>query len=172
MSNRLDKYWIAIISFLVVCLISGGIFLAIKLSSQRPVEISLIPIEPPNYQLEVYIDGAVANPGFYPATEDDSINALIEAAGPVDDADTNRLKVHVLQRNETNSQQKEQKINLNRADTWLLDALPGIGESKAQAIVEYRNKFGPFLSINDLVKVSGISKSTLDNIRDFITVED
>lgn len=172
MSSRLDKYWIAIIAFMLVCLISGGIILAIKLNSQRPVELTLSSTELPDYRLEVYIDGAIANPGFYPAKEDDSINDLIQAAGPAADADTSRLKIYVHQKNEISSQQKPQKINLNRADTWLLEALPGIGQSKAQAIIDYRNNYGYFRSINDLIKVSGISKSILDNISELITVED
>jgi competence protein ComEA len=172
MSSKFDKYWLAIITFLLLCLISGGIIMAIKLSSQHATEITLNSIKPPDYHLEIYIDGAVANPGFYPSEEEDSINGLIQAAGPLADADISQLKIYVHQKNEIGSQQKAQRINLNRADTWLLDALPGIGQGKAQEIVDYRNEYGPFRSINDLLKVSGISKSTLDNIRDFITVED
>jgi competence protein ComEA len=172
MSSKFDRYWIAIIAFLSLCLISGGIIMAIKLSSQHATEITLNPIKPPDYHLEIYIDGAVANPGFYPAKEDDSINGLIQAAGPFPDADTSQLKIYVQKKNEISSQQKKQKINLNRADTWLLEALPGIGQGKAQAIVDYRDEYGAFRNINDLIKVSGISKSTLDNIRDFITVEE
>ena len=172
MSSHLDKYWLAIIAFLLLCLISGGIILAIKLNSNRPVEISLKSAMPPDYRMEVYIDGAVANPGFYPAKEDDSITNLIQAAGPMTDADISRLKLYIPNIDKTSPQQKTQKINLNQADAWLLDALPGIGEGKAQAIIDYRIKYGPFRSINDLLKVNGISKSTLDDIRNFITVED
>ena len=64
MSSRLDKYRIAIITLLLLCLISGAIILAIKLSSQRPHEITLNSVKSPDYHLEIYIDGAVANPGF------------------------------------------------------------------------------------------------------------
>lgn len=172
MSNHFDKYWIFIIAVLLACLIAGGVFLAIKLSNQRPVEISLTSTKPPDYRLEVYIDGAVANPGFYPAKEDDSVANLIQAAGLAPDANPSQLKLHVPKTNETSSQQKAQKINVNRAEKWLLDALPGIGEGKAQAIVDYRNKYGRFSRIEDLLKVSGISKSILDNIRNLITVEE
>lgn len=49
------------------------------------------------------------------------------------------------------------KININTADVTTLDqVLEGIGEKKAQAIVEYREKHGPFKSIYDLVHVTGI----------------
>ena len=67
---------------------------------------------------------------------------------------------------------KPQKININLADAWLFEALPGIGQTKAQAIVEYRNKHGSFRRIEDLLNVTGISKSILDTIKPLITVED
>ena len=172
MSNYFDKYWVIAIAVLLACLISGGIFLAIKLNSQRPIEISLTSAKSPNYDLEVFVDGAVANSGVYPAKGIDTIGNLIQAAGPVTGADTNRLKLYIPKLNESHIQPREQKISLNLAGAWLLEALPGIGQSKAQAIVDYRNKYGPFRRIEDLLKVSGISKSTLDNIRNFITVEE
>jgi competence protein ComEA len=171
MSNHYNKYWIVITAILLTCLVSGGIFLAIKLSNQRPFEISLISTTPPDYRLEIQIDGAVANPGIYPAKEDDTIADLIQAAGLATDANPSLLKLYIPKINETNSQLKGQRISLNCADVWLLKALPGIGDSKAQAIVEHRSKYGPFLRIEDLLKVSGFGKSTLDDIRNFITVE-
>ncbi len=65
-----------------------------------------------------------------------------------------------------------QKIDINRAEAWLLQALPGIGETRAQAIIDYRRQNGPFQSINELTKVSGIGAATLDSIKDLITVTD
>ena len=65
-----------------------------------------------------------------------------------------------------------QRISLNRADTWLLEALPGIGHSKAQAIIDYRKQNGPYLRVDDLLKVASIGQSTFENIKDLITVEE
>ena len=56
-------------------------------------------------------------------------------------------------------------INVNTATKEELDALPGIGPVKAQAIVDYRTKNGPFKSIDDLKKVNGIGDATLEKIR-------
>ncbi|MGD0353399.1 MAG: ComEA family DNA-binding protein [Dehalococcoidia bacterium] len=53
-----------------------------------------------------------------------------------------------------------------------MDALPGIGPGRAQAIVDYRSQNGPFRRIEDLLNVEGIGESTLDRMRDLITVED
>lgn len=61
-------------------------------------------------------------------------------------------------------------ININTADASLLDTLPGIGPSKAAAIIEYRTLNGPFLLIEDIQNVSGIGASTYANIAPLITV--
>ncbi len=70
------------------------------------------------------------------------------------------------------SHSNTQKVNINRAEIWLLEALPGIGQVKAQAIVDYRTNNGSFRRIEDLIKVEGISKTTLDILRNMITVEE
>jgi competence protein ComEA len=61
-------------------------------------------------------------------------------------------------------------ININTAPISELDKLEGIGEAKASAIVEYREKNGLFKSIDDIKNVSGISESLFEKIKDFITV--
>ncbi len=63
-----------------------------------------------------------------------------------------------------------QRININTASVALLDTLPGIGEVKAQAIVDYRNQNGPFLRVDELMKVPGIGPVTYQEIRDLVTV--
>jgi competence protein ComEA len=63
-----------------------------------------------------------------------------------------------------------QKININLAEAWLLEALPGIGPTRAQAIIDYRNQNGPFRQILELINVEGIGMTTYEQIEDFITV--
>mgnify|MGYP003424679286 FL=1 len=58
------------------------------------------------------------------------------------------------------------KINLNTASADELAALKGVGEKKAQAIVDYREKQGKFTSVEQLEEVSGIGPATLDANRD------
>jgi competence protein ComEA len=61
--------------------------------------------------------------------------------------------------------------DLNRASVSELDKLPGIGPSKAKAIVEYREQQGAFRTIEELKQVKGIGDKTFDSLLPFITVE-
>ncbi len=65
---------------------------------------------------------------------------------------------------------ERQLININLASTELLVALPGIGEVKAQAIVDYRNQEGPFHRTDELMKVPGIGPVTYEGVKDLVTV--
>lgn len=61
------------------------------------------------------------------------------------------------------------KISINNAAKELLQTLPGIGESKAKDIIDYREQNGPFASIEDLKNVTGIGESLFAKIKDHIT---
>ena len=64
-----------------------------------------------------------------------------------------------------------QLIDINSADAVsIAENLNGIGASKAQAIVDYRAKNGPFASVDDLVNVKGIGMKTIDRNRDYLTI--
>lgn len=61
-------------------------------------------------------------------------------------------------------------VDINTADAKTLEALDGIGASKAAAIVEYRSKNGPFKNVADLEKVPGIGEATVAKNRDNIVL--
>jgi competence protein ComEA len=61
-------------------------------------------------------------------------------------------------------------INVNTASGIELEDLPGVGPVTAAAIIDYRTQYGPFASVDDLIDVSGIGPSTLEQIRPFATV--
>jgi competence protein ComEA len=167
--NRADRVYLFITVFLLIAAIAGGIMLAVQHSRNQPVEIVLSHTEPPRQNGEVYIGGTVANPGIYPWKEDDTLQALLSAAGVEPGADLGHIEVYIPQAGETAS---IQKIDINRAESWLLEALPGIGEVLAQRIVDYRSANGLFQRIEDLLKVSGIGEAVFENMKDFITVSD
>lgn len=63
-------------------------------------------------------------------------------------------------------------INANTADAALLAELPGIGPSRAEAIVKERETNGEFESIADLTRVSGLGEVTVDRMRDQVTLDE
>jgi competence protein ComEA len=65
-----------------------------------------------------------------------------------------------------------QLVNINRAEAWLLEALPGIGEVKARAIIDYRTAYGRFTTVTAITEVPGISRAVYENIKPYITVAD
>ncbi|MBI2868645.1 MAG: helix-hairpin-helix domain-containing protein [Chloroflexi bacterium] len=117
----------------------------------------------------VYIGGAVRLPGFYPVKGDDTIAGLIQAAGgPLDGAGLDELELALLPKQPAHPQ----KVNLNTADVWLLQALPGIGETRARAIARYRERQGLFRSTGELLKVEGIGPAIFERLSGLITVAD
>lgn len=70
--------------------------------------------------------------------------------------------------NETKEQ--KQKINLNTADKALLCTLPGIGESRAESILAYRQEHGDFEKTEDIMKVPGIKEAAYEKIKEYVTV--
>jgi len=167
--SRADRFYLFATVFLVIAAIAGGVMLAVQHSQNQPVEIVLSQTEPPELSGELYIGGAVANPGIYPLKEGDTLQTLLSDAGIEPDADLSHIELYIPRKGE---EQSLQKIDINRAEPWLLEALPGIGEVTAQAIVDYRSENGLFRRIEDLLKVSGIGEATFEKIKDYITVSD
>ena len=62
------------------------------------------------------------------------------------------------------------KVDLNTADSDLLQTLPGIGPAKAEAILEYRARSGGFESAEELMQVSGIGQASFDKLKDSVIV--
>ena len=167
--SRADRFYLFVTVFLVVAAIAGGVMLAVQHSRSQPVEIVLSQTEPPEQSGEIYIGGAVANPGIYALREGDTLQTLLSDAGIEPDADLSHIELYIPREGEA---ELPQKIDINRAEPWLLEALPGIGEVLAQRIVDYRSENGPFRRIEDLLKVSGIGEATFEKIKDYITVSD
>jgi competence protein ComEA len=168
--TKLNKYGTLVIILLIAIMAVSGIVAWSKYSPGQPIEIS-IPEPPSQQQLnQIYIGGAVTNPGFYPLIAGDTVEYIIQAAGGTSsNADLSQLRLYIPQ---TGAGLQPQKVNLNRAEAWLLEALPGIGETTAQAITNYRNQNGLFRNINELTKVKGIGATTYEKIEHLITVAD
>ncbi len=160
------KLSVMAVVFLLVAIVSGGLLAWSRYSPARPIEITLPSPSPVTGQ--VLVGGAVNSPGWYPLQGGDSLQSVLSAAGgPTAKADPGQFKLYVPSPGET---ARPQKVDLNRAEAWLLQALPGIGETRAQAIISYRQRNGLFRSVSDLLKVEGIGTTTYERIKDLVTV--
>ena len=72
---------------------------------------------------------------------------------------------------EAGEEREKSLVNLNTAGKQELSTLPGIGESRAADIIDYREEKGKFQNIRDVMKVPGIKQALYDQIKDKITVE-
>ena len=152
---------------------------------------------PNTLQTKIFVDvkGAVTSPGVYEAFDGERVLNLVERAGGLlESADKNNINfamkvvdemvLYIPVVGEQNSSltdlgavgslQEETttdgKINLNSATELDLQTLPGIGPSKAAAIMEYRDTNGPFKSVEDLMEISGIGEKTFEKLKEHIAV--
>jgi len=65
---------------------------------------------------------------------------------------------------------QEPQVDINKASVEQLTALPGVGETLAQRIVDYREQQGPFASAEELMNVKGIGEKSFEKLRDRLTV--
>lgn len=72
----------------------------------------------------------------------------------------------------TEAESAPERLDLNRATLEELMELPGIGETRARRILEYREENGPFRQASDLMQVSGIGEGIFAGLRDLVYVED
>ena len=142
-------------------------------------------------EIVVDIKGEVNKPGTYRLDDDKRLVDLITLAGGLTSrANTNEINLSEKLTDEMliiipslNSDTKEEvitkpvikekkdnKVSINNGTLEQLMTIKGIGESKARSIIEYREKNGRFVSIEDITKVSGIGLSTFEKIKDYIKV--
>ncbi|HEX9897343.1 MAG TPA: helix-hairpin-helix domain-containing protein [Dehalococcoidales bacterium] len=163
-----NRLWSVLIIVLIIVITVSAVIGLSRYQPAHAIEISL-PLEQ-EFKGYIQISGAVNNPGIYPYSSSDSFDSLLEAAGgTISNTDTNTLQLVLLDKN---AQGQPQKININRAEVWLLEALPGIGTTKANAIIIYREQNGFFKHISELMNVEGIGQALYDKIKDLITVTD
>lgn len=141
-------------------------------------------------KIYIQLGGAVNNEGVYAVEEGQRVFEVVALAGGLSDlADPNAVnqarKVvdgefiyfptydevnEGLYKSEANMTQESTLVNINTATMEELMTLPGIGESKAKAIINYRTTNGPFKSIEEIMNVNGIKDAMFDKIKDFITI--
>ncbi len=130
--------------------------------------------------IAVHVKGAVEEPGLYWLAPDSRVDDAVQAAGgalPEADLDNVNLAAFVSDGSQLyvpfageSEDAVSGPLNIYTATEAQLEALDGIGETKARAIVEYRESHGDFASVEQLTRVDGIGDATLDKIREQICV--
>lgn len=173
-----------------------GLFLAAlvwvvaRTPSGEAVTLRPVPTDKP---IVVHITGAVPRPGVYALPQGARVQDGISAAGGFL-AEAEKTNINLAQSLDDGEKLDipfiegaspvlatplpevetvtTELININTASIAELDTLPGIGPTTAQKIIDYRDQNGPFLSIEDIINVSGIGPASYERMKDLITVGD
>lgn len=151
-------------------MVATGSVVLIWLAARQPPPLEIVPPPETTVAGSIYVGGEVASPGHYPLQPDTAVTDLLNTAGgsSLPEGDYRLVLGAVATDNSTNPQ----LIDINRAEAWLLEALPGIGQTRAAAIVAYREEHGPFQSVSAITLVPGISRTVYEDILPYITIED
>lgn len=141
------------------------------LVDEGPIPIEIIVIE---------LKGEVVFPGVYHFFEPITVSeALQYAGGLTDEADLHSLQLSetifqdrqiTILSKKTTPQAEIIKLNINQASFKELIAIPGITETKAASIIIYRETYGDFQSLDELIQVKYIGVATLEKIKPYLTV--
>lgn len=190
MDGKLKLPWLGIAYGVICGLLGAGLILLIS-QPPRGKAIELLPLPTPQ-PLVIYVSGEVNQPGVYTLPSGSRIIDAIQAAGGVtDQALTSNVnlaerlvdsqQVMIPSRVPTlvpgvdsanRSSSISVLVNINTADQDELESLPEIGPVIAEKIIAYRDKNGPFQTIEAIQNVEGIGPETFAKIELLITVGD
>lgn len=171
MKEKLKKI---IIPLLAVALLLLGFFFRKEEETQPRIEGNE---ESAGAEIIVEIKGEVRYPGVYQVSGDARVYELVRIAGGFTSAANTEsvnladflkdgCSIYVAPRVEA----QKGKISLNRASLEELMTLKGIGEVRAQSIIDYRELHGGFKTIDELKNVQGISENLFEQIKEFLTL--
>jgi competence protein ComEA len=204
---ELDKRWIALAVFILLVAFTAGIIYSDFKNDRQAEEETLLQSsdqigetrsdELESKIIQVYITGAVKNPGVYRLQEGDRLYQAVEMAEALPEAELKYLEmarplidgetIPVPAKGEipelpvainaggsyTNaiSHQSSDMVNINTASAQeMADKLDGIGPALGQRIVDYRTSNGPFKDIEEIKNVSGIGDKRFEAIKNKISV--
>lgn len=195
MQKKYGKLLACILAFLL----AGAFYCFSFIQKEEPVwepvmeetepftEITQETFAEPDGRIYVHICGEVLAPGVYEMPEGSRVYELLSIAGGATDKgapDTVNLagvlkdgeRVVIPSEEEAASMAEHAGaedtglVNINTASAEQLMTLPGIGESKARDIIQYREESGGFQTIEDIMKISGIKEAVFRKIQSLITV--
>ena len=132
-----------------------------------------------NKLISVEVEGEVNDPGIVRVPKGSMVYDAIYAAGGITEhADISKVKTEIMLKDQSRvvvpriGGNGGIEININTADAGELMIIPGIGETLANNIVEYRNQNGKFEKPEDIVRVNGIGEKTYEKIKKYIITEE
>jgi len=166
----------------VMLLVGGAVWFGLGPDPHPPVAPNTAVETLPNVMVTVHVSGAVVQPGVVVVSARGRVaDALAAAGGAAADADLASLNLaatlrdgdlitvpSIAARRGANQQPGAVGVDINRSSASELERLPGVGPVLAQRIVAYRDDFGPFSVIEDLLDVPGIGEAKLAGMRDDI----
>ncbi len=175
------------LALLLLCLfaLGAGVIVLVLQPSPGAIEI-VLPTATPQPELKVYVSGAVNRPGVYLVQPGDRLeDVLAFAGGLTEDADLRHVNHALRADDETHfyvprigeqvdspaASPDDGRVNINTASAEELEALPGIGPGRAEAIIERREVEGPYARGEDLLLVPGLGPKTVEGILDLVTVD-
>lgn len=198
MENK--KRIIAIIIAIFICTIIG-LILIYKLEDNyteyENIEIldtTSEEIAPMQKNIKIHISGQTNYNGILELTEGSRIDdAIKKAGGLTQNADINKInlayelsdgqklyiprkdeeenKEYVTEKSGLENEEKDEKININKATQTELETLPGVGPSLAMKIIKYRKENGKFTNIEELKNVSGVGENKYEQIKELIKIK-
>lgn len=146
------------------------------LREPRPTVVLEADRQSAEHEIVVLVEGAVHDPGVILIASDGTVRDAIERAGgpdagadlsliELDEPVSHGMRIDVPFR----SSQRSNLVDVNSASAAELETLPGIGPVIAQRIIEHRRDHGPFLDIEELAEVSGISERMVGELRPYAT---
>jgi len=170
----------------VLVIVVGSEFLRSLPTGPEPLPMPSVPTEAsaqtPELMVLVHVVGAVEEPGVVSLPENSRVHdALALAGGAQEDAELGGVNLaRVVYDGEqiivprvgepvlASSGEGSGPISLSRADQETLETLPRIGPATAERIIAWRDKNGPFRSVEDLLAVSGIGPATLEGLAEHV----
>lgn len=182
------KSWQLVLMGVLFGLLAAGVVLLLVLPGRgEPIQLPESTVET---GIAVDIAGAVASPGVYQLPVGSRVSDAVEAAGgmlpeayteivnmagPLSDGSKVLVPVRPVGASVTEDEEQALAedgglVNINTAGKEALMTLPGIGETKAEAIIAYRTENGVFTAPEQIMDVPGIGPGIFDNLKDLITV--
>jgi competence protein ComEA len=184
------KSWLLVLMGVFIGLLAAGLILLVADQPRgQPIALVLPPTDAP---LTVHVSGQVNQPGVYQLPIGSRVqDAIRQAGGFSAQADPQSVnlaailvdgtKIIILplpqaaaisaQPTGTPAVSIYKPLDINTATAEMLDALPGIGPTKAQEIVSYRETHGAFTSLEELLNIPGIGPAIFDQIKPYLTVQ-